>query len=82
MNQHMQKVCANAKEAGLVIMTVALDLSTKKSDENEQIELLKECASESRIRRNQKLFWNTTGAGLSETFRQIADELSNLRFVG
>jgi len=82
MNQHMKQVCTNAKAAGVVVMTVSLDLSTKKSDEKEQIELLEECASESRIRRNQKLFWNTTGAGLSETFRQIADELSNLRFVG
>lgn len=82
MNDHMKQVCENAKAAGIVVMTVALDLSTKKSDEKAQIELLEECASESRIRRNQKLFWNTTGAGLSETFRQIADELSNLRFIG
>jgi len=82
MNQHMRQVCTNAKQAGLIVMTVSLDLSTSKSDEKEQINLLEECSSESRVRRDQKLFWNTTGAGLAETFRQIADELSNLRFVG
>lgn len=82
MNEHMQKVCTNAKNAGIIVMTVALDLSTKKADEKAQIDLLQQCASESRVRRGQKLFWNTTGAELSETFRRIADELSNLRFVG
>src|SRR5690606_37300162 len=82
MNQQMQQVCSNAKANNIVVMTVALDLSSSKSDERKQIALLEECASESRVRRGQKLFWNTTGAELSETFRRIADELSNLRFVG
>ena len=29
-----------------------------------------------------KLFWNATGATLSTVFKEIADELSNLRIVG
>ena len=29
-----------------------------------------------------KLFWNATGATLAEKFKEIADELSNLRIVG
>jgi hypothetical protein len=28
-----------------------------------------------------KLFWNTTGGNLAETFEDIANELSNLRIV-
>lgn len=81
MNLHMQQVCNNAKANKIILMTVALDLSKTKADEKEQIAMLEDCASESRVRRGEKLFWNTTGAELSETFRRIADELSNLRFV-
>ena len=29
-----------------------------------------------------KLFWNATGGNLAEKFKEIADELSNLRIVG
>jgi hypothetical protein len=29
-----------------------------------------------------KLFWNTTGGNLAQTFKDIANELSNLRIVG
>jgi Flp pilus assembly protein TadG len=88
MNQHLLQVCSNAKAAGIMVMTVALDLSSSKTDEREQIATLQECASESRSRKdptnpakNAKLFWNTTGADLSESFKQIADELSNLRIT-
>ena len=79
---------ANAKAAGVIVMTVSLDLSTADAGENTAIEALKECASDSRFRKNPadpsqaaKLYWNATGSGLSDTFREIADELSNLRIV-
>jgi hypothetical protein len=29
-----------------------------------------------------KLYWNATGGSLSDDFKAIADELSNLRIVG
>jgi Flp pilus assembly protein TadG len=87
MNQQMNNICENAKAAGLVIMTVALDLSSAKLDEKGQIDSLKACASDSKFRKDAdgkaaKLFWNSTGGELEETFKQIADELSNLRIVG
>ncbi|WP_163266015.1 pilus assembly protein TadG-related protein [Chelativorans alearense] len=97
MNQQFAKLCDHAKygkdgkggkdeDGEIIVMTVALDLSTWKADEREQIEALKSCASESRFRKDEngnpaKLFWNATGADLSEKFKEIADELSNLRFV-
>lgn len=89
MNQHMDTVCDNAKSAGVIVMTVALDLSDKKSDEKAAIEAMKRCASDSRFRRDSedstkaaKLFWNANGSNLAEKFKEIADELSNLRIVG
>ena len=89
MNQHMLATCGNAKDQGVIVMTVALDLSTSNSVQKEQIASLKECSSDSRWRRDKdnpdepaKLFWNTTGGNLSDTFKEIADELSNLRIVG
>jgi hypothetical protein len=44
-------------------------------------EALEDCASYSRIDEDRKLFWNTTGGSLDDTFRAIADELANLRIV-
>lgn len=85
MNAKFEILCNNAKAANIIIMTVALDLSTAKSDEKAQIDLLKSCSSNSRVRMENgkpaKLFWNSTGGDLAETFRQIGDELSNLRLV-
>jgi Flp pilus assembly protein TadG len=87
LDDHLAKVCDNAKGANVMVMTVSLDLSTSDPDENKAIAALKKCASESRFRKDEtgaaaKLFWNTTGSDLSKTFKQIADELSNLRIVG
>ncbi|MEX0957436.1 MAG: TadE/TadG family type IV pilus assembly protein [Rhizobiaceae bacterium] len=89
MNQHMLATCGNAKDKGVIVMTVALDLSTSNTAQKEQIASLTECSSDSRFRRDSsdptkpaKLFWNTTGGNLSDTFKEIADELSNLRIVG
>jgi hypothetical protein len=33
------------------------------------------------LNRPAKLFWNTTRGNLAETFKDIANELSNLRIV-
>jgi Flp pilus assembly protein TadG len=89
MNEHMLATCGNAKDNGVIVMTVALDLSTSNTAQKEQIASLRECSSDSRFRRDPsdptkpaKLFWNTTGGNLSDTFKEIADELSNLRIVG
>lgn len=86
MTQHMNALCENAKATGMTVMTVALDLSSSKADELGQINALKACASDSKFRKGSdgnaaKLFWNTTGGALEQTFKEIADELSNLRFV-
>jgi Flp pilus assembly protein TadG len=89
MNEQMATLCSNAKDKNIIVMTVALDLSTKDSAQKKQIEGLKACSSDSRFRRDAsdaskaaKLFWNTTGGDLAKTFKEIADELSNLRIVG
>ncbi|QDY99448.1 TadE/TadG family protein [Nitratireductor mangrovi] len=89
MNDHMKQLCDNAKSNDLILMTVSLDLSESKSDEKKAIDALKDCASESRFRKDPtdpskpaRLYWNATGGNLSEKFEEIADELSNLRIVG
>ncbi|RCS25160.1 pilus assembly protein [Phyllobacterium salinisoli] len=94
MNEQFAALCDNVKEANIIVMTVALDLDATKGNAAQkkqvqgQIDALKSCSSDSRSRRDEddpgkpaKLFWNTTGGDLSETFRQIGDELSNLRIV-
>jgi Flp pilus assembly protein TadG len=87
MNQKLATLCANAKAANIIIMTVSLDLDATKTDEKGQMDGLKACASDSRFRRDpttglpEKLYWNATGADLSDKFKEIADELSNLRIV-
>jgi len=86
LNQQMAATCANARAGGVIVMTVSLDLSTTNSGENKAIEALKSCASESRFRKGadgkpEKLYWNATGGTLSDIFKKIADELSNLRIV-
>lgn len=84
MNEKFSALCQNAKNDNIVLMTIALDLS--ETAQKSQIKALKACSSDSRVRREDgkpaKLFWNTTGKKLDETFRQIGDELSNLRIVG
>ncbi|MEP9389037.1 pilus assembly protein [Mesorhizobium sp. KR9-304] len=89
LNEQMEKVCDNAKAANVLMMTVSLDLSTSDAGENKAIEALKKCASDSRFRKDPadpskpaKLYFNATGSNLSEKFKEIADELSNLRIVG
>lgn len=88
LNDHMAAACENAKASNILVMTVSLDLSTLNTDENKAIEALKKCSSDSRFRTDPatgkpaKLFWNATGSNLAEKFKEIADELSNLRIVG
>ncbi len=89
LNEQLQTLCGNAKSAGVLVMTVALDLNAANATENAQIDGLRACSSASRFRKDPsdptkpaKLFWNATGANLAEKFREIADELSNLRIVG
>src|SRR5690606_7680807 len=88
LNDQMATICTNAKSQGMIVMTVALDLSTSDAQQKKQIAGLKACASDSRFRKDPenpgkpaKLFWNSTGGNLSTTFKEIADELSNLRIV-
>lgn len=87
MSSHFATLCENAKAGNVILMTVALDLDSTKTEEKAQIDTLSACASPSRARKNAdgtpvKLFWNATGKTLSNDFKSIADELSNLRIVG
>ncbi|TRC96722.1 hypothetical protein FJV76_02345 [Mesorhizobium sp. WSM4303] len=87
MNEHFATLCSNAKTTGMIVMTIALDLDSTKTTEAAQMAALKTCSSDSRFRKDStgkplKLFWNSTGATLSDDFKEIGNELSNLRIVG
>jgi Flp pilus assembly protein TadG len=87
LDEQMAAACTNAKSANVIIMTIALDLdptqgsSDQRAQTQAQINGLTNCASASRFRAG-KLFWNTKGGDLDKTFKEIGDELSNLRIVG
>ncbi|MER9526610.1 pilus assembly protein [Mesorhizobium sp. M0292] len=88
LDEQMQTLCANAKNSNILLMTVSLDLVSSKPAEKTAIDALKKCSSDSRFRKDPtdpskpaKLYWNATGATLSQSFKEIADELSNLRIV-
>lgn len=88
MKEHFATLCANAKANNLIVMTIALDLDPNKADDVTQMNALKACSSDSRFRKDPtdpskpaKLFWNSTGATLSDDFKEIGNELSNLRIV-
>jgi Flp pilus assembly protein TadG len=94
MDQKMLQICANIKDKDVLLMTVALDLdpanydtASEKAAVNKAIAALTSCAGESRIKKDAsgnpvKLFWNAKSDTLDDTFDEIADELSNLRFTG
>ena len=89
LNEHVAALCANVKAGNVLVMTIALDLDAGNAEEAAQIAALKACASDSRFRKDPsdptkaaKLFWNATGATLSNDFKEIGNELSNLRIVG
>ena len=87
MNEQMAQTCTNAKAEKILVFTIALDLDPTKGNSTERaltaaaLEALEDCASNSRVRPS-KLFWNTKGNDLEKTFREIGEELSNLRIVG
>ncbi|UVK37529.1 pilus assembly protein [Mesorhizobium sp. AR10] len=88
MNEHFATLCANAKAGNLIVMTIALDLDANNTAQAAQMAALKTCSSNSRFRKDPtdpskpaKLFWNSTGATLSGDFKEIGNELSNLRIV-
>jgi hypothetical protein len=88
LNEKMSTLCENAKASKIILMTVSLDLDQNDKTEKTQMDALKACSSESRFRidpatgKPAKLYWNATGASLSDDFKAIANELSNLRIVG
>ncbi len=89
LNTQMSTLCSNAKAAGVIVMTVGLDLDASDASQADAISALRQCASESRFRKDPnnpgvpaKLFWNATGASLIDDFKDIANELSNLRIIG
>jgi len=88
MSEHFAALCDNAKAANIIVMTIALDLDSTNTAEAAQMAALKTCSSDSRFRKDPtdptkpaKLFWNSTGATLSDDFKAIGNELSNLRIV-
>jgi Flp pilus assembly protein TadG len=88
MNEQFKTLCDNAKATGVLVMTVSLDLNSGDTTEKAQMDALKACSSDSRFRKDPttglaaKLYWNATGGNLADKFKEIADELSNLRIVG
>ena len=46
MNQQFATLCDNAKAAGLVVITISLDLDATNSAEKAQMDAMKACASE------------------------------------
>ena len=93
MDDKMSDTCENIKGEEILLMTVALDLdpanysgASAKAAVNKALTTLQNCAGESRYRKNgdgtpAKLFWNAKSDNLDQTFKEIADELSNLRFT-
>jgi Flp pilus assembly protein TadG len=94
MDDKMTAICTNIKDKKIMLMTVALDLNpnnvsgtSAKAAVNKAIQTLTNCAGYSRVKKDAsgnpaKLFWNATSDTLDDTFKEIADELSNLRFTG
>ena len=79
LDEQMQTLCTNAKNSNILVMTVSLDLVDTKPAEKKAMAALKECASFSRFRKDDsdptgktaaKLYWNATGATLSDDFRK------------
>lgn len=82
MNSQMDQICSNAKDAKIMVITVSLDLSESKANEKKAMEALKKCASPSKFSTGKQLFYPANSKNVKEIFKEIADELSNLRIVG
>ncbi|MGL4487982.1 MAG: hypothetical protein ACRCU5_00870 [Rhizobiaceae bacterium] len=92
MDEKMLALCGNIKNEDIILMTVALDMDPANYPSAERpaivkaIQTMSTCAGDSRSKKNtngtpKKLFWNAKSDNLDETFKEIADELSNLRFT-
>lgn len=92
VDRRMDTICTNIKNGNMILMTVSLDINVNTGTAEQRaskvaaIAALKACAGSSKNKVNAdgtpvKLFWNTTSSTLDETFKEIADELSNLRFT-
>ncbi len=92
MDDKMKAICENIKDEEIILMMVALDMDPANYNASERPAIVKAitnmttCAGESKTKRNpdgskKKLFWNATSDNLEATFKEIADELSNLRFT-
>lgn len=92
MDDKMKKICANIKDQDIIVMMIALDMDPSNYEVNQRpaieqaVANMTTCAGESKTKRNgdgskKKLFWNATSDNLDATFKEIADELSNLRFT-
>lgn len=87
LDKHLETVCENAKDDGIMVITVSLDLDPVNQDADKKaIEALTKCASPSRFSKGEdgksrQLYFEATGADLKKTFEDIANELSNLRIV-
>lgn len=71
MNAKTAEACANAKAAGVVVYTVAYDLS-----DTTTVNLLRNCASDS-----NKALAASNGATLATTFETIGRDISRLRIT-
>jgi Flp pilus assembly protein TadG len=92
MDDKMTTLCTNIKNDDIILMLVALDMdpanypSAQRPAINKAITTMKNCSGASRSKKEsngdpKKLFWNATSDNLDATFKEIADELSNLRFT-
>lgn len=93
MDERMLDICDNIKDQDFILMTVALDLDpanyssiADKTAVNKAVATLTDCAGTSKTRKlangdPAKLFWNAKSDTLDKTFKEISDELSNLRFT-
>ncbi len=92
MDDKMKTICNNIKNEDIILMTVALDMDpanyalADRPAIQKAIDTMTACAGESKTRKTAtgtpaKLFWNAKSDNLEQTFKEIADELSNLRFT-
>ena len=97
MIQQMDQLCTNVKGQNIILMTIGLDLdpaAASAGGDADMITALQQCAGASKTRKDGsgnavKLFWNACGSNststscksLNDTFKEVADELSNLRFT-
>ena len=97
MIEQMKQLCTNVKNSEITLMTIALDLNPAAAPDGDadMIAALSTCAGDSSTRTESngsksKLFWNACASNsttigcksLDDVFKEVGDELSNLRFTG